>query len=88
MEIQFISSAGLKTSLQTNLALKSTGFTFPWGRSAALSTVEPHRNVVGNWKNKACLEVEALMLAAQADKLTAKASRLFGSLIGTKRAGK
>lgn len=63
METHYIHPKALKTALSADMAMKKAGWTFPWGRSAALSSETPDRNLIGQWKNKACHEVEAKVAA-------------------------
>lgn len=61
LRCQYLSAGGLRTSLQAMEAMRRSGFDFPYGRPAVMGTIDPGRNIQSAWKNRRCLEMEAIM---------------------------
>lgn len=69
MSVQYIALENVKTTVQTIACLKTLDDPRPftrWGLPAAMSTDDPKRRIMSHWKNKACRQVEALMMTDRA----------------------
>lgn len=68
METHYIHLEAVRTSLQVIVTCKklTNKDWMRWSRPAALSAIEPGRNLQGGWKTKACREAEEDLKPAKA----------------------
>ena len=62
MDFHYIHPNTVKTAIQTIVARKRGGDSFEYSHTAALSTNNPGRRVVGNWKTPLCQRIEQTVL--------------------------